>query len=102
MTYQNEISALADPTRREIIEMLRSGPKNVAQLAGHLPVSRPAVSQHLKILSDAGLLAVTAKGTRRIYRLEATGVDDLRAYLDQLWGGALSAFKYHVEKEKSQ
>lgn len=99
MTYQLSISALADPKRRKIVELLRSGPQNVAQLAGHMPISRPAVSQHLKILSDAGLLAVTPSGTRRIYRLEPTGADDLRAYLDRLWGDALSAFKIHIEKE---
>ena len=99
MAYSTTISALADPTRRQVVELLSSGPKNVTQLAKQLPVSRPAVSQHLKVLSDAGLLTVKISGTRRIYRLKPDGVNDLRDYLDRLWGDALSAFKDHIEKE---
>jgi len=99
MTYHITISALADPTRRQVLELLGAGPQNVAQLARQLPVSRPAVSQHLKVLRDAGLLAVTPQGTSRIYRLVPEGANDLREYLDGLWGDALSAFKAHIEKE---
>ena len=99
MPYQSIITALADPSRRDIIEKLRVGPKNVADLAGEMPISRPAVSQHLKILTDAGLLQVTPKGTSRVYRLDPTGADGLRAYLDRMWNDALLAFSAHVEKE---
>ena len=99
MTYALALTALSDPTRRAIVERLRIGPLNVATLAGELPVSRPAVSQHLKVLSKAGLLKTTTKGTSRIYRLAPEGLQDLRDYLDNLWGDALSAFAQHVEKE---
>jgi DNA-binding transcriptional ArsR family regulator len=92
MTYASAIDALADPTRRAIVERLRQGPCPVGTLAAHLPVSRPAVSQHLRVLSDAGLLHVTCQGTRRIYALNPAGMADLRAYLDDLWGDALAAF----------
>ncbi|MFT5870887.1 MAG: DNA-binding transcriptional ArsR family regulator [Paracoccaceae bacterium] len=97
MTYQSSraeeaLAALADPTRRAILGRLRSGPLPVGRLAEGLPVSRPAVSQHLKILSDAGLLLVTPEGTRRLYSLSPHGLDDMRHYLDTLWTDALSAF----------
>lgn len=99
MTYHHTIAALSDPTRRKIVEELRFRPANVATLARKFPISRPAVSQHLKVLSDAGLLVVTPKGTSRIYQLDPGGVDELRTYLDQLWGDALSAFKDFVTKD---
>ncbi len=92
MSYQRTIAALADPTRRALIERLRAGPQPVGVLAGGLPISRPAVSQHLKVLSDAGLLLVEPQGTRRLYRLAPKGLDDLRAYLDGLWDDALTDF----------
>ena len=92
MSYENAITALADPTRRALIERLRSGPAPVGALAQTLPISRPAVSQHLKVLSDAGLLEVESIGTRRLYRLAPRGLDDLRAYLDGLWDDALTSF----------
>ncbi len=96
MSYATTIAALADPTRRALVDRLRDGPQAVSVLARDLPVSRPAVSQHLKVLSDAGLLAVEARGTRRLYRLAPRGLDDLRAYLDGLWGDALDRFADHV------
>jgi len=92
MTYDNTIAALADPTRRAILEKMRDGPIAVGTLAAGLPVSRPAVSQHLKVLCDAGLLSVKAVGARRLYQLDPHGLDALRTYLDGLWGDALTAF----------
>ncbi len=89
---ESAISALADPTRRALIEGLRTGPQPVGQLAADLPISRPAVSQHLKVLTDAGLLQVEPKGTRRLYRLAPDGLAELRAYLDDLWDDALTSF----------
>jgi len=97
MTYEHAIAALADPSRRQIIEVLRKGPQPVAQIADGLPISRPAVSQHLKVLSDAGLLAVTAQGNKRLYHLIPTGFDQLRAYLNGLWDDALAAFTKEAE-----
>lgn len=96
MTYQFETShimaALADPTRRVIAECLAKGPAPVGQIAKNLPVSRPAVSQHLKVLSDAGLVSAEALGTRRIYRLEPAAIAALRDWCDRLWDDALAAF----------
>lgn len=101
MTYEHAIAALADPSRRHIIETLRPGPLPVAQIACGMTISRPAVSQHLKVLSDAGLLAVTVKGNKRFYQLAPQGFDDLRHYLDSLWDDALAAFaKAAHEKAK--
>lgn len=97
MTYEYAIAALADPSRRQIIETLRKGPQAVAQIADRLPISRPAVSQHLKVLCDAGLLNVTAQGNRRLYQLAPAGFDNLRAYLDDLWDDALTAFRREAE-----
>ncbi|KMW60359.1 Transcriptional regulator, ArsR family [Candidatus Rhodobacter oscarellae] len=93
-----QIAALADPTRRAILAELREAPCTVGRLAAGLPVSRPAVSQHLKVLSDAGLLAVEPHGTRRLYRLAPGGIDELRAYLDALWSDALSSFARRAEE----
>ena len=90
--------ALGDPTRRAIFEHLARGPRAVGELAGELPVSRPAVSQHLKVLKDAGLVTDRAEGNRRIYGLDPEGVGALRAYLDQFWNRALSDFKATVEQ----
>ena len=97
MTYGNALAALADPTRRRVFERLREGPASVGDLAALLPVSRPAVSQHLKTLRQAGLVVDTAVGTRRMYRIDPTGVGELRHWLDQFWGDALDAFKQEVE-----
>jgi DNA-binding transcriptional ArsR family regulator len=99
MTYQgNGFTALADPTRRAIFERLAEAPRAVGELAGELPISRPAVSQHLKVLKDAGLVIDTAAGNRRIYQIDPGGVGALRAYLDGFWNQALAAFKATVEK----
>ncbi|PRY79004.1 helix-turn-helix protein [Yoonia maritima] len=92
MTYQHAITALADPTRRAIIDRLRSGPLPVGAIAYGMDISRPAVSQHLRVLSDAGLLTVTPSGNRRLYAIAPDGIDELRRYLDNLWGDALAAF----------
>ena len=86
------MAALADPTRRAILDRLRCGPMPVGALARDLPVSRPAVSQHLKVLTDAGLVSATCAGTRRIYALSPQGVAGLRAYVETLWDDALTAF----------
>ena len=93
-------AALGDPTRRAIFERLADGPRAVVELAGELPVSRPAVSQHLRVLKDAGLVTDRAAGNRRIYRVDPTGVDALRAYLDQFWSGSLAAYKIAVEQQE--
>jgi DNA-binding transcriptional ArsR family regulator len=92
MTYQNGFNALADPTRREIFERLARRPRPVGELAEGLPVSRPAVSQHLRVLSDAGLVVATRDGSRRLYRVDPKGVDGMRTYLDRFWSDALAAF----------
>ena len=91
-------SALGDPTRRAIFERIAEHPRAVGELAGELPVSRPAVSQHLKVLKDAGLVIDRAAGTRRIYQLDPDGVGALRAELDRFWTQALEAFKQVVEE----
>jgi DNA-binding transcriptional ArsR family regulator len=89
--------ALADPTRREIFERLAEAPAAVGEMASRLPVSRPAVSQHLKVLKEAGLVSDRVDGTRRIYRIEPEGLRDLRDYLDGFWNRSLAAFKDGVE-----
>ncbi|HEY4024071.1 MAG TPA: metalloregulator ArsR/SmtB family transcription factor [Pseudonocardiaceae bacterium] len=96
------LGALGDPTRRAIFELLTTRPAAVGELAAQLPVSRPAVSQHLKVLKEAGLVRDSAVGTRRLYQVDPDGVAAMRAYLDQLWGTALDAFKQAVEKEEKQ
>src|SRR3954449_8372362 len=93
----NGMDALGDPTRRAIFERLAGGPLAVGQLANELPVSRPAVSQHLKVLKDAGLVIDRRDGTRRLYQLDPQGVGALRAYFDTFWNQALAAFKAAVE-----
>jgi DNA-binding transcriptional ArsR family regulator len=91
------LDALGDRTRRAIVERLADHPAAVGELAAHLPVTRPAVSQHLKVLKDAGLVSAERAGTRRIYRIDPTGADALRAYLDRFWGDALRSFQTVVE-----
>ena len=103
MDYEDAITALADPTRRVIIDRLRGGALPVAAIAKGMPISRPAVSQHLRVLSDAGLLTVTPAGNRRLYAIAPDGVDQLRKYLDTLWDDALAAFARAAhEKAKEQ
>jgi DNA-binding transcriptional ArsR family regulator len=103
MTYGTDgLSALGDPTRRAIFERLADHPRAVGELAGELPVSRPAVSQHLKVLKDAGLVIDRPDGNRRIYQLDPDGVGALRAYLDQFWNRSLTAFKTAVEQTEEE
>ena len=101
-TYQAALTALGDPTRQAIFERLADRPSAVGELASELPISRPAVSQHLKVLKDAGLVIDRAAGNRRIYQLDPDGVDALRAYLDQFWNRALTAFKAAVEQPEKE
>jgi DNA-binding transcriptional ArsR family regulator len=89
---------LGDPTRKAIFELLLERPRAVVELAGELPVTRPAVSQHLRVLKDAGLVIDRANGTRRIYRVQPDGLAALRADLERFWGQALSAYKAVVEQ----
>ncbi len=96
---QQAFSALADPTRRAVFERLRGGPRAVNDIAAGMPVSRPAVSQHLKALKDAQLVTEHRAGTRRIYAIDTQGLLALRAYLDQFWDDALSAFAAHVRAQ---
>jgi len=100
MAYQDGLTALADPTRREIFERLADSPSAVGELARGLPVSRPAVSQHLKVLKQAGLVTDRAAGNRRIYQLDPDGIGALRAYLEQFWHRSLTAFKAAVEQRQ--
>ena len=92
------LDALADPTRREIFERLGAGPSAVGRIAEGLPVSRPAVSQHLAVLKAAGLVIDKAQGARRIYRIDPAGLGAIRAWLDQFWDVALAAYAEEVEK----
>ncbi|WP_342238136.1 ArsR/SmtB family transcription factor [Inquilinus sp. OTU3971] len=97
---ERALAALADPTRRIVFERLARGPQAVGELASGLPVSRPAVSQHLAVLKSAGLVVDRADGTRRVYQIDPAGLGPLRAWLDQLWGHALEAFKTEAEREE--
>ena len=91
--------ALGDPTRLAIFELLAQGPRPVGGLAAQLPVTRPAVSQHLKVLKEAGLVIDRQHGTRRLYQLDPEGLGAIRAYFDQFWNRALTAFKAAVEQD---
>ncbi len=97
--YSGGFAALADPTRRAVFERLAKRALSVGELAERLPVTRPAVSQHLKILTDAGLVTHERDGTRRVYRVDPRGIEAMRTYLDRFWDRALAAFKAAVEKE---
>ncbi len=94
------LTALADPTRRQLFERLRSGPRAVGDLARGVTVSRPAVSQHLAVLKAAGLVRDSAVGTRRVYEIDPRGLGEIRAWLDDMWGSALRNFGNEVESEK--
>ena len=91
------LGALGDPTRRAILELLRDGPRPVGELAEALPVSRPAVSQHLAVLKAAGLVAARPAGRRRLYAVDPAGLDALRAYLEGLWGQTLASYRQAAE-----
>jgi DNA-binding transcriptional ArsR family regulator len=97
MAYGNALAALADPTRRAVFERLRAGPRSVKAVAHGMPVSRPAVSQHLKVLKEAGLVADRPEGNRRVYYIDPEGLGTLRGWLDQFWDAALAAFQAEVE-----
>jgi DNA-binding transcriptional ArsR family regulator len=100
MGYGNALQCLSDPTRRQIFERLRGGPKSVGVLAAGLPVSRPAVSQHLKALKTAGLVIDRSEGTRRMYSIDPDGLGELRRWLDGFWDDALAAFKNEAEQHR--
>jgi DNA-binding transcriptional ArsR family regulator len=97
ITNGHPLDALGDPTRRHIFELLRSGPRSVGELAGDLPVSRPAVSQHLRVLEDARLVTHRKDGTRHLYELDSAGVGVLRDWVDGFWNEALARFKAAAE-----
>lgn len=99
VAYEKAFAALADPSRRQVFERLRAGPMSVGAVAKGMPVSRPAVSQHLKVLKEAGLVTDRADGTRRIYAVDPHGLAALRSWLDQFWDDALAAFAAEVERK---
>ena len=94
------LDALGDWTRRQIFDALKNGPQSVGELAARMPVSRPAVSQHLRVLKDAGLVLDTKEGTRRIYRVDPSGLAGIRAYFDSFWDEALGRFAAEARKER--
>lgn len=103
MTYaQNSFAALADPTRRLVFERLGAGPAAVGEISHGLPVSRPAVSQHLKVLKAAGLVTDRPEGTRRVYQIDPRGLGAIRAWLDQFWTVAMDAYAAEVERQISE
>ena len=95
-------AALSDPTRREVFQRLQSGGRSVGDIARHLPVSRPAVSQHLKVLKEAGLVTDRAEGTRRVYHIDPKGLGAMRAWLDQFWDVALQSFVAEVARSEKE
>ena len=101
MTYQEVFSALADPTRRHIFEALRGHPRSVGELAAGQPVSRPAVSQHLKVLETARLVSVQPRGNRRLYSIRRDGLEELRTYLDRFWSDVLSAYSAEITRQSN-
>ena len=100
MTYVTTLTALADPTRRAIFESLRDRPRTVGELAAGQPVSRPAVSQHLRVLESARLVRVEPQGNRRLYSIRREGLEELKQYLDGFWTDALSAYAAEVTRRK--
>ncbi len=94
--------ALGDPTRQAIVELLAGGPRAVGEIARDLPVSRPAVSQHLRVLKEAGLVTDRQDGTRRLYELDPAGAEAVRGYLDRFWSRALAAFKEAAERNDEE
>jgi DNA-binding transcriptional ArsR family regulator len=102
MAYAEALAALADPTRRTVFETLRQGPRSVGDLARGLPVSRPAVSQHLRVLKHAGLVRERRAGTRNFYSVDGDGLAELRDYFEGFWDEALAAFKQAAEREEGE
>jgi len=92
--------ALGDPQRRAIVELLRGGERSVQEIADELPISRPAVSRHLRLLKDAGLVVSEPRGTRRLYRLHDEGIEAVQAYLEQVWGEAAARFRIAAENTR--
>jgi DNA-binding transcriptional ArsR family regulator len=101
MRHDAVLDALGDPTRRAILTALWRGPSSVAGLTEHVPVSRPAISQHLKVLGTAGLVTHEPRGTRNIYRVDRDGLEPLRVWLDEFWGDALDAYAEHVRRSET-
>jgi DNA-binding transcriptional ArsR family regulator len=99
-TYASVLTALSDPTRRDVFELLAQGPRSVTALADCMPVSRPAVSQHLKVLSKAGLVTQEKSGTRHMYSVDPRGLVELRRYLDGFWSDVLLAFEAEINSRK--
>ena len=102
MTNARAFAALSDPTRRQVFERLADGPRAVGELAQGLPVSRPAVSQHLKVLKEAGLVTDRAEGTRRVYQIDPHGLGQIRAWFDRFWDQALIAFAAEAERAEQE
>jgi len=102
VTYRDSLKALGDPTRQAVLELLADRPRAVGELALQLPVSRPAVSQHLRVLKDAGLVVDRPAGTRRLYQLNPDGVGALRAYLDRFWDRSLADFATAAEHDEEE
>jgi DNA-binding transcriptional ArsR family regulator len=100
MTDLTALSALADPTRRRVFERVAEGPASVAEITRGLPISQPAVSQHLKVLREAGLVTGKAKGASTIYRIDPAGLGPLRAWIDRFWDAQLEAFRKAAEAEE--
>jgi DNA-binding transcriptional ArsR family regulator len=100
VTYQDALTALHDPTRRSILERLATGPRSVGEIASELPISRPAVSQHLRVLKEAELVSERRDGTRRLYRIDPRGLAELRAYFDGFWTRALADFKEAADHDE--
>jgi DNA-binding transcriptional ArsR family regulator len=98
-TYETVLEALGDRTRRQIVHLLRAGPASVGELAAAMPVSRPAISQHLAVLRRSGLVRYSAFGTRNVYRLEPAGLSELRAWLDGFWDTALDRYAQRVRDD---
>ncbi|HZO19136.1 MAG TPA: metalloregulator ArsR/SmtB family transcription factor [Gemmatimonadaceae bacterium] len=98
MSYADVLTALADPTRRSILESLRDAPRTVGELAAHRPVSRPAVSQHLRVLERARLVHAEARGNRRFYSVRRDGLDELRGYLETFWSDVLNAYSAEIQR----
>ena len=99
MAYENCFTALGDPTRKALFDRLRQGPQTVGALAAGLPVSRPAISQHLKVLKEAGLVSDQAEGTRRLYRIDGNGLSGLKDYLHAVWDEAVTAHRLEIERQ---
>ena len=102
MAYRSALSALSDPTRRAVFERVLEGPRSVGEIAQGLPISRPAVSQHLRVLKDAGLVHEQSAGTRRIYSADAQALGELRAFIDEMWRTALGDFAATVNKKEER